>query len=123
MPPVGSGGPEEKRGQEGDDSLGLHRPLSSAAAIRLFRGTLNAIVTPTHPRTYRAHPTSNRTPQSEKRNREAHGPRAKEREEEPQVDYRDVDGIHGSDSLAFRQLAEGSHDERREGEEDARNKA
>ena len=62
-----------------------------------------------------------RTPQSEKREREAHHSRSKEREEEPRVDYCDVDGLHGSDSLVRRQLTEGSHYESREGKEDPRN--
>ena len=62
-----------------------------------------------------------RTPKSEKRDHEAHYARTKKREEEPRVEYRDIDGFHGSDSLAHRQLAESSHHERREGEEDSRN--
>ena len=64
-----------------------------------------------------------RTPKSEKRDREAHYARTKKREEEPRVDYRDIDGLHGSYSLVCRQLTEGSHYESREGEEDSRNQA
>ena len=64
-----------------------------------------------------------RTPKSEKRDSEANRPRSKEHEKEPRVDYRDVDGFHGSDSLAHRQLAESSHYESREGEEDSRNQS
>ena len=64
-----------------------------------------------------------RTPESEKHDREADRSRSKEREEEPGVEYRDVDGLHGSNSLVFRQPAEGSHHESREGEEDSGNQA
>ena len=57
------------------------------------------------------------------RDRKAHCARSKERQEEPRVEYRDVDGLHGSDPLVLRQLTEGSHDERGKGEEDSRNQA